>query len=220
MSFLKEEEPAPDVEEGDILRAEIVSMKWPVESKYKNADGTPRQQIEFNLRLENGFEFKCWLAFYERPSVKSKLGKLCTKLMVITGVEYQSVKEFLDSLNKYGQLFVQVTGYRTFEDEEYPKFSIVSTKLPKKKSVRKPAQTTAPPSIPAVAALQKISVETAEFIQKSQSIIDKGLPLNEKDWNTIVPVQTRLELLQNGLVEEKEHLYFFTRKVADFFQAT
>jgi len=211
MSFLKEEAPVPPLEEGDVLEAEIIDMKWPVESKYQNEDGTPRQQIELALRLQNGFEFKSWLSYYERPSIKSKLGKLCKTLMATTGVQYQSLKEFLDDLKKYGRLFVQVSGYRTWEDEEYPKFSIVSTKLPEpKKEVTKTSMV--------VASQQKVSADTIDFIVRSQGIIDMGLALNEGDWNTTVPVQVRAELLKNGLIERKEGLYFFTKEVARFFQ--
>lgn len=200
----------PHVEEGNVLEAEIIDMKWPVESKYQNVDGTPRQQIELALRLQNGFEFKSWLTYYERPSIKSKLGKLCKTLMASTGVQYQSLKEFLDDLKKYGRLFVQVSGYRTWEDEEYPKFSILSTKLPEpKKEITKP-QTVASP--------QKVSAETIDFIVRNQGIIDSGLPLNEGDWNTTIPFHVRLELLQKGLIEKKEGLYFFTKEVAQFFQ--
>lgn len=209
MSFLKEEAPVPHVEEGDCLQAEIVGMKWPVESKYQNEDGTPRQQIELTLRLENGFEFKSWLAFCERPSTKSKLGKLVQTLMGVTGTQYQSIKEFLDDLKKYGRLFVQVSGYRVWEEEQFPKFSILSTRLPEpKKGTMKTS---------AVASPQKVSAETINFIVKNQGIIDMGLALNEGDWNTTVPVQIRAELLQNGLIEKKENLYFFTKAVAQFF---
>jgi hypothetical protein len=211
LSFLKEEAPVPDVEEGDVLESEIVDMKWPVESKYQNEDGTPRQQIELTLRLQTGFEFKSWLAFYERPSTKSKLGKLCQTLMGVTGIQYKSIKEFLDDLNKHGRVYVQVSGYRTWEDEEYPKFSVLSTKLPEPKK-----EITKTPTI--AVSLQKVSSETVDFIVRSQGIIDMGLALNESDWSATVPVQVRSELLKNGLIEKKENLYFFTKEVAKFFQ--
>lgn len=49
-----------------------------------------------------------------------------------------------------------------------------------------------------------------EIVKKSKNVIEMGLPLNEEDWNTTLPLQMRVELAKNGLVEKRGELYWFT----------
>jgi hypothetical protein len=213
VSFIKRATPPPSVREGDVLKARITNVSR-VTSKWKDEEGNPREQLQFDLELENGYKFRSWVAYYKQPSDRSKLGKLALKFMELTGQKYNSVGEFLEALDTYGYVYVTCTGFREFEDELYPNFSIVATRLP-------PLQTKIEPTKPLPAKKEtsqqrEVTPETLEFIQKSKEIIELGLPLNEGDWNETVPVQVRAELLKLGLVEKKENLYFFTEGVRSF----
>jgi hypothetical protein len=214
MSFIKKEKPPPDVKEGEVLQAEIVDITYPVESKFKSAEGEPKQQIDFRLRLPDGYEARSWMAFFERPSERSNLGMLCNTLMALKKAEYKSVKEALEELKEHGRVYVRVSGFREWQEKLYPKFKVVPNKLPPLQTKIEPTKpsptkegTTQPP---------KVTAETLQFIQKSKEIIELGLPLNESDWNGTVPVQVRAELLKLGLVDKRANVYFFSEDVNSF----
>lgn len=214
MSFIKKEKPPPDVKEGEVLQTEILDIKYPVESKFKGPDGEPKQQINFHLRLPDGYEAQAWMVFYERPSERSSLGMLCNALMALKKTEYNTVKEALEGLKNHGSVYVKVSGFREWQEKLYPKFKVVPNKLP-------PLQTTIEPAKPSPAKkepsqLKEVTPETLEFIRQSKEIIEMGLPLNENDWNSTVPAKVRAELLKRELIEKRQNLYFFTEGVNSF----
>lgn len=214
MAFIKKEKPPPDVKEGEVLQAEILDIKYPVESRFKGPDGKTKQQINFHLRLSDGYEAHAWTAFYKRPSERSNLGMLCNTLMALEKTAYNTVEEALEGLRNHGRVYIKVSGFREWQEKPYPKFKVVPNKLP-------PLQTTIEPANPSPAKKEtsqppEVTPETLGFIQKSKEIIQTGLPLNESDWNDTVPVQVRAELLKLGLVEKRENLYFFTKGVNSF----
>jgi len=214
MSFIKKELPPPDVKEGELLKAKILDINFPVESRFKSERGEPRQQIHFRLQLEGGYEFRSWMSYYERPSERSNLGALCTTLMALTKNDYNSVEETLEALRRHGHVYVKVSGFREWQEKHYPKFKVVPNRLP-------PLQTKIEPTAPSPARKDttmtpKVTLETLEFIRQSKEIIEMGLPLNENDWNSTVPAKVRAELLKQELVEKKEDLYFFTEGVNSF----
>jgi len=141
MSFVKKGVPPPDVEEGAILRAQIVDIKQ-VTSQWKDDQGNPKEQLEFDLQLENGYAFRSWMAFYISPSDKSRLGKLATNFVKTTKKQCTTVDQFITTLKEYGALFVKCTGFREYEEEMYPNFAIVVEKIPvEQKKLNEPTPT-------------------------------------------------------------------------------
>ena len=203
MSFVKKATPPPAVEEGDILKAKILNISK-VTSKWKDENGNPREQLKFELELDNGYRFRSWIAYYEHPSDKSKLGKLALKFMELTKQDFATVDEFLDALKKFGHIYVSCTGFREYEEELYPNFAIVTTKLP-------PLQQNLTENTPR-------RCESKQLLAKFSEALRFGLPLNQEDWNKSLSVEERIFLLKQGFVEEKDGLYFFTEKARALFQ--
>ena len=203
MSFVRKATPPPAVEEGDILKAKIINISK-VTSKWKDENGNPREQLKFELELDNGYRFRSWIAYYEHPSNKSKLGKLALKFMELTKQDFATVDEFLDALKKFGHIYVSCTGFREYEEELYPNFAIVTTKLP-------PLQQNLTENTPR-------RCESKQLLAKFSEALRFGLPLNQEDWNKSLSVEERIFLLKQGFVEEKDGLYFFTEKARALFQ--
>jgi len=203
LSFVKKATPPPAVEEGDILKAKILNISK-VTSKWKDENGNPREQLKFELELDNGYRFRSWIAYYEHPSDKSKLGKLALKFMELTKQDFTTVDEFLDALKKFGHIYVSCTGFREYEEELYPNFAIVTTKLP-------PLQQNLTENTPR-------RCESKQLLAKFSEALRFGLPLNQEDWNKSLSVEERIFLLKQGFVEEKDGLYFFTEKARALFQ--
>jgi hypothetical protein len=210
MSFVKKAVEPPEVEEGDILEAKILGIEK-VTSKWEDEEGNPREQLQFNLELANGYQCKAWIAYYDPPTTRSKMGKLGIKLEEAIGEKILSTQEFIERLKKYGRVFVTCSGFREFEDGLYPKFSIVASKLPKLETKTKEAQ-------PKQALLDVDVIDVKAILSRFSEAIKMGLPLNEQDWNKSLLVGERIALLKQGYVEYKEGLYFFTQKAEALFR--
>ena len=211
MSFVKKTTPPPDVEEGDILKARILDIKKET-SKWKNDDGTDKEQLRFEVELENGYKTSTWISYYEHPAEKSKLGKLVLKLRETTKEDPSNVEEFITAIKRFGHVFVKVKGFREYEDEVFPNFSLVTEKLPthQMKIEQKPQAKT-----------ETKDYDVKGLLSRFKDAITFGLPLNVNDWNKSLLVDERLFLLKQGLVENSKEdldLYFFTEKARVFFQ--
>lgn len=209
MSFVKESVAPPDVEEGAILKARIVDIKK-VTSKWKDDQGNPKEQLQFDLELENGYKCRSWMAFYEEPSDKSKLGKLALKFTETTKKQISTVDEFLTALKEFGLVFVKCKGFREYEEELYPNFAILTDKIPAPKEKQKTEDTKLEP--------QTKQIDARQLLTRFKEAIGYGLPLNQDDWNKNLLVEERLFLLKQELVEQKENFYFFTEKAKALFQ--
>jgi hypothetical protein len=210
LGFIKKATPPPDVEEGQILKAKIMDIKK-VMSKWKDDTGNLKEQLEFDLELEDGYKFKSWLTFYEQPSDKSNLGRLVLKFMEATKKDSDNVEEFMSSLKKFGQLFVKVKGFRDYEEQVYPNFAVFVEKIPGFQQKLKKKQDA------------KLESETKQFdarqlLTQFKDAIALGLPLNQDDWNRKLLVEERLFLFKQGLIEKRQDLYYFTAKAQGLFQ--
>lgn len=210
MSFVEKAVPPLDVEEGTILKAKIINIKK-VTSKWKDDAGNLKEQLQFNLEFENGYKCRSWLSFYERPSDKSKLGKLALKFTQATKKEFSTVNEFLTALKEFGFIFVKCKGFREYEEELYPNFSILTDKIPVTQQKLKRAED-------AKLGSQAKYIDARQLLTRFKEAIGYGLPLNQDDWNKSLLVEERLFLLKQGLVEKKENFYFFTEKAKTLFQ--
>jgi hypothetical protein len=202
VSFVKKAAPPPAVEEGDVLKAKIVDIKK-VQSQWKDEEGNLREQLEFDLALENGYKVKTWMAYYEQPSERSKLGKLALKLAEVTKKDPKNIQEFLDLLKNYGWIFVKVKGFREFEEELYPNFSVVVDKLPETQPTLEP---------------QTKQYDAKQLLAPFEDAVKMGLPFNETDFTRAFLVEQRIFLFKNGFVEKRMDLYYPTSKAANLFQ--
>lgn len=121
-SYMKEAVPPPQLEKDTIVEAAIVSIT--------RVEGQYGPQIQFDLKLGDGYQARAWVKDYETPSVASKLGQLCILIEREVGQSFQSVDGALRALKSLGKVFLEVTGHRDFNDQPYPKFAIVTSKLP------------------------------------------------------------------------------------------
>jgi len=210
VSFVKKATPPPAVEEGDMLKAKIVDIKK-VTSQWKDEEGNLREQLEFELELENGYKVKSWMAFYEQPSEKSKLGKLVLKLAEATKKDIKSIQEFLSLLKSFGWIFIRVKGFREYEEELYPNFAIVTEKIPTVEKVEtKAKETTLEPQVK--------EFDPKQVLGRFEDAVKLGLPLNQDDFNKNLLVEERVFLFKHGYIEKRLDLYYPTVKALNLFQ--
>lgn len=209
MSFVEKAVPLPDVEEGTILKAKIINIQK-ITSKWKDDQGNLKEQLEFDLELENCYKCRSWISFYERPSDKSKLGKLALKFTEATKKQVSSVDEFLVALKEFGHVFIRCKGFREYEEKLYPNFAILTDKIPVvEQKLKKIEDTKLGP---------QTKFEARQLLTRFKEAIGYGLPLNQDDWNKNLLVEERLFLLKQELVEQKENFYFFTEKAKALFR--
>jgi len=210
VSFVKKATPPPAVEEGDMLKAKIVDIKK-VTSQWKDEEGNLREQLEFELELENGYKVKSWMAFYEQPSEKSKLGKLVLKLAEATKKDIKSIQEFLSLLKSFGWIFIRVKGFREYEEELYPNFAIATEKIPTVEKVEtKAKETTLEPQVK--------EFDPKQVLGRFEDAVKLGLPLNQDDFNKNLLVEERVFLFKHGYIEKRLDLYYSTVKALNLFQ--
>lgn len=130
MSFIKKSVPPPEIKQDEVVTAKILSVEYPVESSYKNADGSPKYQVKFRLELPSGYQCNSWMAYYENPSDRSVLAELSMTYMDAIKGPVDNVKEVLEGLKTHGSIYVKCSGFREYNDFLYPKFKVVANKLP------------------------------------------------------------------------------------------
>lgn len=153
MGIVRKELPPPDVKEGEILTAAIKEIMYPIDSSYKDVQGKPKQQINLKMALESGYSFNAYIAYYESPSERSVLGALIQHAEKIVGKEYDTIENAILGIEKYGRLFVRVSGFREWNGKMYPKFKVVADRLPPKPG--KQAALTSAPETPSTPKLSR-----------------------------------------------------------------
>mgnify|MGYP001133039817 CR=1 FL=1 len=222
MSFVKLAKEPPDVKEGEILKARITNISKGT-SKWKDEQGNPKDQLEFDLELEDGYKFKSWMAFYDQPSEKSKMGKLALKLQETTGKELNNAEDFLVALKSLGQVYVKCKNFREYEDIVYPNFTILTEKMPKKQQQAKvieeqPATSQQPLTQNQTSLKEKTrEIDAKQLLSRFKDAIEMGLPLNEKDFNSNLLVEERIFLFKHAYVERRQDLFYFTANTQQLF---
>jgi len=206
MSFVKPATPPPDIKEGETQTAKINSIKI-VKSKWKDDEGNEREQLEFDLELENGFKCKSWMAYYEQPSDKSKLGKLALALESRLKTKLENINQFLDALKNYGLIYVRCKGYREYEDEIYPNFNIVSEMIPEKTVKQELAKME-----------QTFNAKTLLGVEPFISAIKLGTPISKDDLLKLLTPEQRTYLFKNMYIEQFVNGIFATTKTVNLFQ--
>ena len=219
VGIVKESVPPPPVKEDEILSAAINDIRYPVKSKFEDEEGNVKMQVKFQLEFDNGYRAPVYMAYYKSPGDRSVMGKLILSLQELNNVVYDSVDQAFQDLKTRGRLFVRCNGFREWNEQLYPKWKVVPTRLPPRQRQISFQEETKPvaASPPAKSQELEISPETLQVIRRSKDIISMGIPLNQSDWDTTLPAKVRVELMKCGLVEEKDGLYFFTPATKSFF---
>jgi len=211
MSFVTPGLEPPNVKENEIVKAKITAISKGT-SKWKDPSGNPREQLEFNLEFQDGYKCKSWIAFYQKPSDRSKMGKLALRLQEATGKELKDAEEFLETLKSYGQVFLKCKGFREYEGELYPNFSVVTEKLPVPEKTRKLAPE------PLQSKVEVKEFDAKALLTRFKDAVKLGLPLNQDDFNRSLLVEERVFLFNQGFIEKRADMYFFTMKAFELFQ--
>jgi len=146
LSYIRDSTPPPKIAKGDVIATKILSYEI-VKSNYKNNDGSDKFQVKFQLEY-NGYTFPSWMGYYRNPFRVAKIAKLNEAFVEATNIMTNDIDDFLRKLSVFGLLYVECTEHRIWEDQEYPKFTVVATKLP-------PRQT-ALPEQPIVQSMRRI----------------------------------------------------------------
>jgi len=114
---------APELKTGDRIIGDITSI-----DQVEGPEG--KMQLEFSFTSKGVPKGKAWLAYYDRPSEKSKIAQLCETTAKATGEVYQSVDETMKALQKRGRIYLRCDGHKEYRGNVYPKLKIVLDELP------------------------------------------------------------------------------------------
>jgi hypothetical protein len=144
MSFVRKSTPPPKMSEGDIVQAMILEASRELSNWTDEKSGEQRWQIKFELELSNNYTCLAWITYYDRPSDKSKMGKLVLILEKMINTHIVSADDFIEKIKAYGRVYVKVSGCREYKGETYPKIAIYEDKLPPNQQTIAPAPAAVP----------------------------------------------------------------------------
>ena len=175
-SYMRPETPqgeTPQLALGQQLEIKIQSIE--------KVSGQYGDQLQIDGALDTGWNARAWIKYYAVPAPNQYLGKLCLAIERVTGQTFSSVEQAINALRSYGRIYLRVSGFRTYEDKEYPKFSVFADTLPGEQVQAVPAQLSvqAPSSgLPAslTASASSVSSPTLDWVIANQNIIGQKIP--------------------------------------------
>jgi len=115
--------PPPNLRKGQrVVASEI---------KITSVEGKYGPQFQFDGILE-GFDYqaRAWVKKYDDPSRATKMYKLAVLADKRMGRWSPSVDDGVKNLESVGRIYFEVNGFREYEGQTYPKFSVVDDELP------------------------------------------------------------------------------------------
>ncbi|MDO8057045.1 MAG: hypothetical protein Q6361_09315 [Candidatus Hermodarchaeota archaeon] len=162
------------------------------------------KQLQFNITLQpSGWNAKAWVKYYPIPQPNQYLGKLCLAIQRVTGQQFSSLEGAINALKSYGKIYFRVTGFRTYEDNQYPKFAVVPELLPGEQPQQQLPQQQPPqqkPASPFPVGPPPTEMKGTPrermiaFLKLNSGLI--GRPLSDAEWN---PVYEKY-LIDDGVV--------------------
>ena len=147
----------------------------------EKVSGQYGDQLQIDGALDTGWNARAWIKYYAVPAPNQYLGKLCLAIERVTGQTFSSVEQAINALRSYGRIYLRVSGFRTYEGKEYPKFSVFADTLPGEQVQAIPAQLPAqvpssglPSALPASAS--SVSSPTLDWVIANQNIIGQKIP--------------------------------------------
>jgi len=112
----------PKIETGDLVKV--------TELNYRMVEGQYGPQYQFEGEIENGYKVRAWVKKYDKPTVNTKIYKLCTLIDRHYGEYSKDLDAALSRLLSFGKVYFKCSGHREVEDVTYPKFNVYVDKLP------------------------------------------------------------------------------------------
>ena len=177
-SYMRPETPqgeTPQLALGQQLEIKIQSIE--------KVSGQYGDQLQIDGALESGWNARAWIKYYAVPAPNQYLGKLCLAIERVTGQTFSSVEQAVNALKSYGRIYLRVSGFRTYEGKQYPKFAVFADILPGEQasapSYQPPTQTAPsglPSALPASAPTSLVSQPTLDWVIANQNIIGQKIP--------------------------------------------
>ena len=174
--YMRQSQPPPPVQIGQTIEARIDSIEL-VEGQYG-------KQYQFMMTLTiQGKEHqqRAWVKYYDTPTPKTKLGKLCLAVHRVTQQMHQNVQSAVDALKTYGRVYITVTKFTTADDGTmYPRFGIIADYLPGEQPGQvAPIPTTLPPqqvNQPLPPQIPSTLEAMKAWIAENQGLIGQAIP--------------------------------------------
>ena len=213
-SYMRSEDErteAPQLNIGQRVEAIIESMERTTEGNYG-------EQYELSVRLQpSNWETKAWFSYYPVPAPNTHIGKLCLSIERLTGQSFGSLDGAMAAIKSHGRIFLAVTGFRQYDDKDYPKFSIVPDVLPGEQVDTQVAQPqTQQMEAPVDMSKQtevKLSPATYMWLTVSQELI--GKQIDDQTWNVMVNKGIAKELGKHTLIEVKEDYMYLSERARE-----
>lgn len=163
----------PQLTIGQQLEVKIQSIE--------KVSGQYGDQLQIDGALESGWNARAWIKYYAVPAPNQYLGKLCLAIERVTGQTFSSVEQAINALKSYGRIYLKVSGFRTYEGKQYPKFAVFPEFLPGEQasapSYQRPAQTS-PSGLPTAlpSSVSPVSRATLDWVIDNQNIIGQKIP--------------------------------------------
>lgn len=177
-SYMRPETPqgeTPKLTLGEQLETKIQSIE--------KVSGQYGDQYQIDSALDSGWNARAWIKYYAVPAPNQHLGKLCLAIERVTGQTFSSVEQAVNALKSYGRIYLKVSGFRTFEGKEYPKFAVFPDILPGEEasapSMQRPTQPISsglPSALPTSVSASSVSSPTLEWVIANQNIIGQKIP--------------------------------------------
>jgi len=199
-SYMRPERPqgdTPPFKHGEQVEVNITNIEE-VTGKFGK-----QLQIDGTMPSRGGWRARAWVKYYPQPAPNQHLGKLCLAIERITGQSFSSLDAAINALKSYGKIYFRVTGFRTYEDNQYPKFAVVPELLPGEQPQQQLPQQQPPqqkPASPFPVGPPPTEMKGTPrermiaFLKLNSGLI--GRPLSDAEWN---PVYEKY-LIDDGVV--------------------
>lgn len=175
-AYMKESPPPPQLGENQEVTATI--------EKIELEQGKYGEQYRFDCTLDDykNYPAKAWLKFYKKPGTRSFLGILCMNIEKVTGVRYEKLDHAIKALeNDIGRVYLRCSGHRTVDEVTFPKFKVVTSRLPAKQAPQKAEATPEPNRENEIisrilASRPQLTRQALDKLLKVET--DKGIPKN------------------------------------------
>jgi len=182
------------------------------------------EQYELNVTLQpSNWRTKVWMSYYAVPAPNTHIGKLCLSIERLTGQSFSSLDAAVAAVKSHGRIFLVVTGFRQYDNKDYPKFSIVPDVLPGENMgtpVTQPQTQAmqAPVNIvtPALenANINDLSTAARMWLTVSQGLI--GKTIDDATWNIMVNKGIAKDLGQYNLIEVRDDYPYLSEEARKY----
>ena len=208
----------PEQERGEAPEFTVNQQVEATIDNIQKVTGQYGEQYQFDVTLQpSGWRARAWIKYYPVPAPNQYLGKLCLAIERVTGQAFSSVDGAVAALKSYGKVYLKVTGFRTYEDKEYPKFAIAPDALPGEQ-VQQPAaqpKMEAPVDLNAPKATKNdLSTAAYNWLVANMSLIGGKIP--DTAWNKLRELRLVGDFSKYNLIEMKYDEPYLSERARDY----